>query len=96
MTSLIEHLQAVARNNAWANLRLLEACSRLTEQAYRARRTSFLPWVHLTLNHIPAVDWSDLDVLDNSGAGARSTRRATRRPRRSQTCGTSRARPIAG
>jgi uncharacterized damage-inducible protein DinB len=41
LTSLLEHLQAMARNNAWANFRLLQACSQLPEEAYRARRTSF-------------------------------------------------------
>jgi uncharacterized damage-inducible protein DinB len=67
LTSLLEHLQALARNNAWANFRLLNACSRLTEEEYRARRTSFFPSIHLTLNHILVVDWLYLDALDNGG-----------------------------
>jgi uncharacterized damage-inducible protein DinB len=67
LTSLVEHLQALARNNAWANFRLLRACSQLSEEAYRARRTSFFPSIHLTLNHILVVDWYYLDALDNGG-----------------------------
>jgi uncharacterized damage-inducible protein DinB len=67
LTSLAEHLQAMARNNAWANFRLLQACSHLTEDEYRARRTSFFPSIHLTLNHILVVDWYYLDALDNGG-----------------------------
>ena len=67
MTALVEHLRAMARNNAWANFRLLNACSHLTEEMYRARRTSFFPSIHLTLNHILVVDWYYLDALDNGG-----------------------------
>jgi uncharacterized damage-inducible protein DinB len=67
LTSLLEHLQAMAHNNAWANFRLLQACAQLTEEEYRARRTSFFPSIHLTLNHILVVDWFYLDALDNGG-----------------------------
>jgi uncharacterized damage-inducible protein DinB len=65
--TLVEHFRAMARNNAWANHRLLEACAGLGEAAYRARRTSFFPSIHLTLNHILLVDWYYLDALDNGG-----------------------------
>jgi uncharacterized damage-inducible protein DinB len=67
MSSLAEHLCAMARNNAWANFRLLEACARLSEAEYRARRVSFFPSIELTLNHILSVDWYYLDALDNGG-----------------------------
>ena len=67
MTSLAEHLRAMARNNAWANYRLLDACAQLTEEEYRAPRTSFFPTIELTLNHILSVDWYYLDALDNGG-----------------------------
>jgi len=67
VTSLAEHLRAMACNNAWANYRLLEACARLSEDEYRARRVSFFPTIELTLNHILAVDWYYLDALDNGG-----------------------------
>ena len=67
MSSLAEHLRAMARNNAWANHRLQEACAQLGEADYKARRTSFFPSIHLTLNHILLVDWYYLDALDNGG-----------------------------
>jgi uncharacterized damage-inducible protein DinB len=67
MTSLAEHFRAMARNNAWANHRLLEACAKLSEAEYHARRVSFFPSIELTLNHILAVDWYYLDALDNGG-----------------------------
>ena len=64
---LAEHLRAMARNNAWANYRLLNACAQLSDEDYRARRVSFFPSIELTLNHILSVDWYYLDVLDNGG-----------------------------
>jgi uncharacterized damage-inducible protein DinB len=67
MSGLTELLQAMARNNAWANHRLHEACAQLGDDDYRARRTSFFPSIHLTLNHILLVDWYYLDALDNAG-----------------------------
>ena len=67
MASLVAHLCAWANNNAWANHRLQEACAQLDEAAYKARRTSFFPSIHLTLNHILLVDWYYLDALDNGG-----------------------------
>jgi uncharacterized damage-inducible protein DinB len=67
MSSLAEHLCAMARNNAWANYRLLEACAKFSEAEYRAPRTSFFASIELTLNHILSVDWYYLDALDNGG-----------------------------
>jgi uncharacterized damage-inducible protein DinB len=67
MPSLAEHFRAMARNNAWANHRLLQACAKLSETEYRAPRASFFPSIELTLNHILAVDWYYLDALDNGG-----------------------------
>ncbi len=67
MPSLAEHFRAMARNNAWANYRLLEACAKLGEDEYRAPRVSFFPSIELTLNHILSVDWYYLDALDNAG-----------------------------
>jgi len=57
----------MARNNAWANHRLHNACAQLSDEEYRATRTSFFPSIHLTLNHILLVDWYYLDALDNGG-----------------------------
>jgi uncharacterized damage-inducible protein DinB len=45
----------------------LHACAQLSDEAYRARRTSFFPSIELTLNHILVVDWYYLDALDNGG-----------------------------
>jgi uncharacterized damage-inducible protein DinB len=57
----------MARNNAWSNYRPHEACAQLSEAHYKARRTSFFPSIHLTLNHILLVDWYYLGALDNGG-----------------------------
>jgi len=57
----------MARNNARANHRLHEACARLGAEEYKARRISFFPSIHLTLDHILLVDWYYLDGLDNGG-----------------------------
>ncbi|MGH6919448.1 MAG: DinB family protein [Geminicoccaceae bacterium] len=57
----------MARNNAWANHRLLNACAQLSDEEYRAKRASFFPSIELTLNHILSVDWDYLDGLDNGG-----------------------------
>jgi uncharacterized damage-inducible protein DinB len=67
MTSLAAHVGAMARNNAWANHRLLNACVQLSDEGYRAPRVSFFRSIELTLNHILAVDWYDLDAFDNDG-----------------------------
>jgi uncharacterized damage-inducible protein DinB len=67
VASFVEHLLAMARNNAWANHRLHEACAGLSAEDYKARRTSFFPSIHLPLNHILLVDWYYLDALDNGG-----------------------------
>ena len=40
---LVEHFRAMARNNAWSNHRLLNACAGLPPADYKARRTSFFP-----------------------------------------------------
>jgi uncharacterized damage-inducible protein DinB len=66
---LVDHFQAMARNNAWSNHRLHGACARLSDTEYRAERTSFFPSIHLTLNHILIVDWYYLDALESGGRG---------------------------
>ena len=67
--SLVGHFRAMARNNAWSNHRLHAACARLSDEGYRARRTSFFPSLHLTLNHILQVDWYFLGGLEGGGRG---------------------------
>ena len=39
-TALVEHVVAMARNNAWANHRLLSACEALTPDEQREMTTS--------------------------------------------------------
>lgn len=59
----------MAHNNAWANWRLLSACARLSDEAFRARRTSFFPSLHETLNHNLMVDLYYIDALERGGLG---------------------------
>ncbi len=67
---LVGHFRAMARNNAWANDRLLGACSRLSAVEFAAPRTSFFPSLRATLNHQLAVDAYYLDALEQGGRGA--------------------------
>jgi len=62
-------LRAFARNNAWANHRLLGACARLTRDELHEKRTSFFPTIMMTLNHIVTVDWYYVDALAREGRG---------------------------
>jgi uncharacterized damage-inducible protein DinB len=41
--TLSHHLLTEADNNAWANHRLLKACSRLSQNEFEAARTGFFP-----------------------------------------------------
>ena len=66
---LAAHFRAMAQNNLWSNHRLYTACAGLTEQDYRAERTSFFPSILLTLNHILTVDWYYTDALEGGGLG---------------------------
>lgn len=66
---LAAHFAAMARNNAWANGRLLGACALLTEVEFAALRTGFFPSLRQTLNHNLAVDRYYLDALEEGGRG---------------------------
>ena len=63
------HFQAMARNNAWSNHRLLAACADLSQEEFEATRVSFFPSLQLTLNHILLVDSYYLDGLEQGGRG---------------------------
>ena len=63
---LIVHFRAMARNNAWANDRLLEACEGLDAAAFAAPRTGFFPSLRKTLAHTHGVD---LFYVDPVGVG---------------------------
>ncbi len=67
--SLLDHVREMARNNAWSNNRLLNACSNLSDQEFGATRVSFFPSLRLTLNHILIVDWYYIDALVAGGRG---------------------------
>ncbi len=71
-TGLTGHFVAMARNNAWANHRLLGACEALTPEEFAAPRISFFPSLRATLNHILVVDLYYIDALEGDpGALAR-------------------------
>jgi len=63
-------LRRMARNNAWANLRLHRAVAQLDEAAFRQDgRTSFFPSFRGTLGHILFVDLFYVDALEDGGVG---------------------------
>ena len=63
---LAHHFFTMACNNAWANHRLLIACSRLSQADFVALRTSFFPSLKATLNHNLTVDWYYVDALERA------------------------------
>ena len=67
-TGLVGHFVVMARNNAWANHRLLTACEALTPEEFAAPRTSFFPSLRKTLNHILDVDLYYIDALEGLDA----------------------------
>ena len=50
------HFQMFADYNQWANARIYEACSALTDEEYRADKGAFFGSAHRTLNHLLATD----------------------------------------
>jgi len=67
--SAVKYFQVMARNNAWANERLITACEKLSEAEFVASRTGFFPSLMLTLNHILVVDWFYVDALEGGTLG---------------------------
>ena len=67
--SLLQTLRAMAYNNAWANHRLLSACTVLTQAEFAAPRTGFFPSIQATLNHILVIDWFYVDALEGGTLG---------------------------
>jgi uncharacterized damage-inducible protein DinB len=63
------YFAAQARNNAWANHRLLKACAQLSQAEFEATRTSFFPSIKATLNHILTVDWFYVDAMEGGTLG---------------------------
>lgn len=71
-SSLVGTYRAMACNNAWANHRLLTACTQLTPEEFAATRTSFFPSIKETLNHILTVDWFYVDGLEGGWLGPKA------------------------
>jgi len=63
---------SMARNNAWANHRLLKACAALSAAEFAAERTSFFPSIVETYNHILYVDWFYVDALEGGTLGPKA------------------------
>ena len=66
LSPLAHHFFTMACNNAWANHRLLTACSRLSQADFVATRTSFFPSLKATLNHNLTVDWYYVDAMERA------------------------------
>ena len=65
MSALVDLIVGQARNNAWANHRLLGACKALTPEEFATARTGFFPSLRATLNHILWVDAYYIDALEH-------------------------------
>ncbi len=59
----------LARNNAWANARLLSACTALAPEEWSAPRTGFFPSLRATIEHVHAVDLYYVDAMTGGGHG---------------------------
>ena len=68
----VQTYRAFAYNNAWANHRLLTACSGLSQADFEAERTGFFPSLQLTLNHIYVVDLFYVDALEGGWLGPKA------------------------
>jgi uncharacterized damage-inducible protein DinB len=67
--SHLQTMAALAYNNAWANHRLLTACTGLSQTEFEASRTGFFPSIQATLNHILIVDRFYVDALEGGTLG---------------------------
>lgn len=72
MTDPAIYFRSMARNNAWANHRLLRACAPLSPEELAAPRTGFFPSLRGTLNHILVVDWFYVDALEGGRLGPKA------------------------
>ena len=62
-------MRAQARNNAWANQRLLTFCAGLSQAEFVAPRQGFFPSLRATLNHILIVDRFYVDAMEGGTLG---------------------------
>lgn len=70
--ALTRHFRLMARNNAWANNRLLTACCALGPGEFTAPRSGFFPSLRATLTHSHAVDLYYIGALRGSSLGPRA------------------------
>jgi len=68
MTDVLPY-RAMAYNNAWANYRLLTACTGLSPDEFTAKRTGFFPSLRATLNHILILDHFYVDAMEGGTLG---------------------------
>lgn len=69
MTATALPYRAMAYNNAWANHRLLHACSDLSQDEFTAVRVGFFPSLCATLNHVLIVDRFYVDAMEGGSLG---------------------------
>jgi len=69
MTAALDHIRLMARNNAYANERLYQACCTLSDAEFAAPRAGFFPSIVQTLNHNWEIDRYYLDALSEGGLG---------------------------
>lgn len=69
---IVQTYRAFAYNNAWANHRLLTACSALSQRDFEAERTGFFPSLQMTLNHIYVIDLFYVDALEGGWLGPKA------------------------
>lgn len=69
---LAEHFRHMARNNAWANRRLAQACAGLSAADFQAPRSGFFPSLSQTLNHILICDLYYVASLEGRGDARRA------------------------
>jgi len=61
--------RTMARNNAWANHRLLTVCLHLSDEEFAAPRTGFFPSLRATLNHLLVIDRFYVDAMEGGTLG---------------------------
>ena len=61
--------RSMAYNNAWANHRLLKACTRLSHDEFTQPRTGFFGSIRATLNHNLIIDRFYVDAMEGRSLG---------------------------
>ncbi len=69
LMDVLRPYRGMAYNNAWANHRLLAACTRLKPGEFDAPRTGFFPSLRATLNHILVIDRFYVDAMEGGTLG---------------------------